>query len=1017
MADLRIVDAPEIPTEDITGQEKLPTGGNGNYSISLDSLADYTKTKKDLADNTSVDTKVNGVRQELEAHIEDLLNPHQVTKGQIGLGNVDNTADADKPVSNSTQSAIISAVAPKADKTYVDNQLTLKANKADVDSSLLTKTDKTYVDGQLAHKSDKTYVESALLNKSDKTYVDGQLNLKSDKTYVDNQLEVKSDKTYTDNQLTLKADKTYVDSQDSSLQSQINQKATAEYLDNALTEQTNTVNTALSNLSTAANKFYPTLSAANTDIANIAVNQPVTVGEVANGGLWYKATSGATSLTKSAHDPLTQANNRMDANPLFKPVWLSSGQDVHSLNDGIYRFTTTVGATLLNLPSDMGMYKSGTIEVRRDPDGTKDRGIAKMSLTLYYDANEVKVWEKTGNGGSTGFAWLSWQKQVSRYEYNLHKASVDEAIATMKTSKAEINLFPNYALTSESSSTYQATLADESGYPTLTLNTGGVTLVAYDMNVVSNIVDVGKTISFSAEGYCSATGFNGGDLSIQALNSSGAVIQASTSSYITTANTWQKILNTLTIPAGTVKIRLRLINRNGTGNTVCKFRNATLMSDYVLIKYFNPAQQSGSLGDNIFFVAKTGNDSNKGTANAPFLTIQKAVSSLPVNGGIVDISGGVYRETVTSSSKGNVWIRSKRNERAMIFGSNQLVVTKTSGYTQVYQAPLAAKPVGMGGGRGKPVIFEFGTPSKPILDSDRHHLHRSRTHRLPYTEMFEAATKAELDTTEGRGKWFWESGVIYFAATDGGDATLKQYEARMRPTLIQTDGVLHLTRVDTFFSATEGGLFSGILVDREDCRTFGNYFNGWSDNCNITKSLYDEACGNGNDGMNGTVTIYNIPDVNTRLTAHYVEPHVHDNGDDGLSYHYRSNVRIAGGYGEYNTKADFVHVTGATCICDGTESNGTMNGFYIAATATGDSERKASYFKCKNTKARNNAYSYRAADDAIMYCENTKAINPTGFGYYQTGTGAINAEDCKYTGDQSKMKSGTVNVTNHSALT
>lgn len=132
MADLRIVDAPEIPTENITGEEKLPTGGNGNYSISLDSLTDYTKTKKDLADNTSVDNKVNGVRQELNAHTKNLSNPHQVTKGQVGLGNVDNTADADKPVSNSTQAAIISAVTPKADKTYVDSQLALKANKADV---------------------------------------------------------------------------------------------------------------------------------------------------------------------------------------------------------------------------------------------------------------------------------------------------------------------------------------------------------------------------------------------------------------------------------------------------------------------------------------------------------------------------------------------------------------------------------------------------------------------------------------------------------------------------------------------------------------------------------------------------------------------------------------------------------------------------------------------------------------------------------------------------------------------
>ncbi len=164
MADLRIVDAPEIPTENITGEEKLPTGGSGNYSISLDSLADYTKTKKDLADNTTVDGKVNGVRQELDAHIEDLLNPHQVTKGQIGLDNVDNTADADKPVSNSTQAAIISAVAPKADKTYVDTALSSKVEKTYVDNQLTLKANKADV-----YTKSETYTKqesSALVNNS-----------------------------------------------------------------------------------------------------------------------------------------------------------------------------------------------------------------------------------------------------------------------------------------------------------------------------------------------------------------------------------------------------------------------------------------------------------------------------------------------------------------------------------------------------------------------------------------------------------------------------------------------------------------------------------------------------------------------------------------------------------------------------------------------------------------------------------------------------------------------------------
>ncbi|MGV2947505.1 SGNH/GDSL hydrolase family protein [Acinetobacter sp. AGC35] len=73
------------------------------------------------------------------------------------------------------------------------------------------------------------------------------------------------------------------------------------------------VDSALSNLSTTANKYYPTLDAANADIANIALNQSVTIGEEVNSGLWEKKTTDATSLTKSPYDPLTQAKSYTDA--------------------------------------------------------------------------------------------------------------------------------------------------------------------------------------------------------------------------------------------------------------------------------------------------------------------------------------------------------------------------------------------------------------------------------------------------------------------------------------------------------------------------------------------------------------------------------------------------------------------------------------------------------------------------------------------------------------------------------
>lgn len=43
------------------------------------------------------------------SHVTNLNNPHEVTKDQVGLGNVDNTSDADKPVSTAQASAIAEA--------------------------------------------------------------------------------------------------------------------------------------------------------------------------------------------------------------------------------------------------------------------------------------------------------------------------------------------------------------------------------------------------------------------------------------------------------------------------------------------------------------------------------------------------------------------------------------------------------------------------------------------------------------------------------------------------------------------------------------------------------------------------------------------------------------------------------------------------------------------------------------------------------------------------------------------
>ena len=128
MADLRIADAPEIDESEVQGGLKIPTGGFGNKAINMNTVASWVVRDKDLPSKDYVDTAVAQGNQGLSGHVANKNNPHGVTKVQVGLGNVDNTADADKPISN----AVSVALGNKADKTSLD----LKADKTQLQTDI-----------------------------------------------------------------------------------------------------------------------------------------------------------------------------------------------------------------------------------------------------------------------------------------------------------------------------------------------------------------------------------------------------------------------------------------------------------------------------------------------------------------------------------------------------------------------------------------------------------------------------------------------------------------------------------------------------------------------------------------------------------------------------------------------------------------------------------------------------------------------------------------------------------------
>lgn len=147
-------------------------------------MSSSDKTKLDgLKDQAGITSDIDAVQTNLETHINNKSNPHEVTKAQVGLSEVDNTSDANKPISTATQNALNSkfnASDGNALKQRVDNIPELIATDITVDSdndSVNISLDKTsIVDGTLSgttiNINSATTSKAGILTPADKTKID-----------------------------------------------------------------------------------------------------------------------------------------------------------------------------------------------------------------------------------------------------------------------------------------------------------------------------------------------------------------------------------------------------------------------------------------------------------------------------------------------------------------------------------------------------------------------------------------------------------------------------------------------------------------------------------------------------------------------------------------------------------------------------------------------------------------------------------------------------------------------------
>lgn len=143
------------------------------------------KTKLDgLKAQAEIDTSISNVQNNLNAHINNRTNPHRVTKEQIGLDQVDNTSDANKPISTATQNALNS-------KFNASDGNALKQTIENMPNLVVT-------EGRLSHKNDRISLsliqqdlkdqanaDSILLTFNPATDSTAGIILPSDKTKID----------------------------------------------------------------------------------------------------------------------------------------------------------------------------------------------------------------------------------------------------------------------------------------------------------------------------------------------------------------------------------------------------------------------------------------------------------------------------------------------------------------------------------------------------------------------------------------------------------------------------------------------------------------------------------------------------------------------------------------------------------------------------------------------------------------------------------------------------------------
>ncbi len=432
--------------------------------------------------------------------------------------------------------------------------------------------------------------------------------------------------------------------------------------------------------------------------------------------------------------------------------------------------------------------------------------------------------------------------------------------------------------------------------------------------------------------------------------------------------------------------------------------------------------------DKIAYVSVSGDDSNIGTVNSPYATVNKAIED-----GFTDIMifEGKYNQRIDLSKlKGKALsLTSYKKDGRVVFTHGESLIStseeKVHEKTKVYSIPVSSSKIDS----YTKWLYQDGVNDETTLisDEERHPLQRGYKYRCWDTKIDKCSStdlQSALNEIESSDEYKW-----FYSQSEG-----KVYLSR--PKEISTDNPICVGTGIGLFKGNDRsktlkicGIETKYIVFNIDKTTNSEVVDCKSVNAKSGGAFtYNEAigssfirceasrCANGSlgDGFNGHSS--NTGDIHSKqTTVSIIDCWSHDNQDDGYSDHERCEATLSGGLYEYNGKAGITPSFGAHCTCYNVYSRKNYNGFYCIGGAEESEGGMYTQLICYNCVAEDNNRHSSFRNGFLVQGNKNKvtlincmSIGHNGYGYKMTDASNImELINCKSLNDSSVKDTST----------